>query len=449
MLRGDGFSILRSALEAVSPETAIQNSVSFYPHSGKLIIFGEEMDIRSFRKIHLIAVGKAAPRMADALENILGNYLTDGLVVTKYGHAIPLKKCRIMEAGHPIPDEKSLEAGNQIREYFQTATCKDHLILFLLSGGASSLLCSPAEGISLEEIRAMNQALLSCGADIHEVNTIRRQVSAIKGGKLLADKGGAAVVTLAISDVVGDRPESIGSGPTVPDPTTFADAMEIISKYSLADMLPDSMIRHIGQGYQRENNNLGKIASPPESLHFHIILNNETGLRAAKLAAENLGYSTRILSTRQTGILADCAATFHKSIRNAEPGKICLLSGGECTVKLPPNPGKGGRNQYFTWEMRGLLAEYLRPFWFASIGTDGTDGPTDAAGAWLDRQILRDYENIRREERYSPRVINQTMNFYPLWDRLGNLIRTGPTGTNVMDVQIFLSDFRTDDISGK
>ncbi len=447
MLRGDGFSILRSALEAVSPENAIRRAVQFFPQSGLLRISGEEMDIHSFRKIHLVAVGKAAPRMADALENILGNYLTDGLVVTKYGHAIPLKKCRILEAGHPIPDEKSLEAGSQIGEYFRNLAETDNLIIFLISGGASSLICKPEEGISLDDIRAMNKALLSCGADIHEVNTIRRHVSAVKGGKLLSDKG-TAVVTLAISDVVGDRPESIGSGPTFPDPSTFADAMEIISKYSLADMLPDSIIRHIGQGYQRENKTTRKKASPPESPHFHIILNNETALKVAKLAAENLGYSTRILSTSQTGILADCAATFHKSIRDAELGKICLLSGGECTVKLPPHPGKGGRNQYFTWEMRGLLLEYPHPFWFASLGTDGTDGPTDAAGAWLDQQILRDYENIRKEEHYSPRVINQTMNFYPLWDKLGNLIRTGPTGTNVMDIQIFLTDIPHGEISG-
>ena len=319
---------------------------------GNLIIGDKTFDLSHVNDLFIVGAGKASGAMAAALEEILADRITGGLVVVKYGHAVDLSRISLVEAGHPVPDRNGQEGAERIGRHIAKAG-KNDLVICLLSGGGSALLPSPGPGLTLADKQETIQVLLSCGATIHEINTIRKHLSRIKGGQLALSAHPARVVSLVLSDVVGDDLDVIASGPTVPDPSTFQDCMNILSKYRITEKLPEAINRHLVKGAQ------GKIKETPKPGHpafdhtdHFIIGNNFQALDSARLYAESLGYNTVMLTSLLTGETRD-AAHFHAAIvreitQSGHPAgpPACLLSGGETTVTLKGN-GKGGRNQEF------------------------------------------------------------------------------------------------------
>jgi hydroxypyruvate reductase len=397
-------------------------------------------DLNAFQKIFLVGTGKASNSMALAVEEIFGDRISKGVITTKYGHLLPLKRTEIIEAGHPIPDQKGYEGAKKIQRLLKESGQKD-LVIFLLSGGGSALLPFPVDGIELKEKQEATQLLLDCGADIKEINTIRKHISRMKGGWLAKWAYPSTVIGFILSDVVGDPLDVIGSGPTVPDPSTFEEATEILKKYDLLNKISLSIQEHLQLGKE------GKAEETPkpgdaifEKVYNMIIGSNIIALRAAEKEATSLGFNTLILSSSIVGETRE-AARFHTAIAkevissgNPIPKPACILSGGETTVTIKGN-GLGGRNQEFALagaiEISGIEKVVL-----LSGGTDGSDGPTDATGAVADHATVRRAESMGLD----PKVHLENNDAYPFFKKLGDLLITGPTHTNVMDVRIILVD---------
>ena len=435
-MREDAINIFHAGLEAVDPVAAVRRYVSL--DHGQLIIGDKTFDLSQVKDVFVVGAGKASGAMAAALEGILADRITGGLVVVKYGHAVNLSHISLVEAGHPVPDKNGQEGAERIRKHIATAGEKD-LVLCLMSGGGSALLPSPAPGLTLADKQETIQVLLSCGATIHEINTIRKHLSRIKGGQLALSAHPARVVSLILSDVVGDNLDVIASGPTVPDPSTFQDCMDILSKYRIAEKLPKTIYRHLVDGAQEKIRETPKPGHPAFDHTDHFIIgNNFQALDSARRYAESLGYNTMLLTSLLTGETRD-AAHFHAAIlreisQSGHPSSppACLLSGGETTVTLKGN-GKGGRNQEFTLAS-AIALEGLGPVVCLSAGTDGTDGPTDAAGAILDSTTLA---RARAKELDATAYLADN-DSYHFFQTLGDLFITGPTITNVMDLRIAL-----------
>ena len=400
----------------------------------------KEFNLKDFHQICLVGAGKASASMAQAIAEIFGDRITRGLIVTKYGHSLPLKSTETMESGHPIPDRKGLDGARKMIRLLKDSSPRD-LIIFLLSGGASALLPMPADGILLEEKQEATQLLLDCGADIKEINAIRKHISQIKGGRLAQLAYPSTVLGFILSDVVGDPLDAIGSGPTVPDTSTFDEAWEILRKYDLLNEIAPSIQNHLRLGKE------GKVEETPKpgaaafgKVHNFLIGSNLLALEAAAKESRSLGFNTLILSSSIVGETRD-AARFHAAIAreivqtgNPVPKPACVISGGETTVTIRGD-GKGGRNQEFvlagSMEISGLWKVVL-----LSGGTDGTDGPTDAAGAIADTLTGARATALG----LSPKAHLENNNAYPFFKSLGDLLITGPTRTNVMDVRILLVD---------
>lgn len=435
-MRNEAINIFHAGLEAVDPVAAVRRCVSV--DRGKLTIGDKTFDLSHVNDLFIVGAGKASGAMAAALEEILADRITGGLVVVKYGHAVDLSHISLVEAGHPVPDKNGQEGAERIRKHIATAGEND-LVICLLSGGGSALLPSPCPGLTLADKQETIQVLLSCGATIHEINTIRKHLSRIKGGQLALSAHPARVVSLILSDVVGDDLDVIASGPTVPDPGTFQDCMDILSKYRIAEKLPKAISSHLVKGAQ------GKIKETPKPGHpafdntdHFIIGNNFQALDSARLYAKSLGYNTVMLTSLLTGETRD-AAYFHAAIvremtQSGHPAgpPACLLSGGETTVTLKGS-GKGGRNQEFALAS-AIALEGLEPVVLLSAGTDGTDGPTDAAGAIMDGTTLA-RAGAKGLDAATYLADNDSYHFF---QPLGDLFITGPTRTNVMDVRIVL-----------
>ena len=360
------------------------------------------------------------------------------MITTKLGHRLPLKRTELIEAGHPIPDRNGLEGAHRIRSLLKNSGPED-LVLVVLSGGGSALLPLPVEGITLEEKQEVTQLLLDCGADIKEINTVRKHISQIKGGWLARWAYPSTVLAFILSDVVGDPLDVIGSGPTVPDPSTFEDAWEILRKYNLIREVAPSIQKHLQLGRE------GRVQETPkpgesafEKVHNILMGSNILALRAAQQEASSHGFHTLILSSSIVGETRE-VARFHAAIAkevmtsgNPIPKPACIISGGETTVTIRGR-GRGGRNQEFALagalEIQGLETVVL-----LSGGTDGTDGPTDAAGA------VADHTTVKRALAMGlhPKTHLEENDAYPFFEKLGDLLITGPTQTNVMDVRILL-----------
>lgn len=394
----------------------------------------------NYNRIIVISFGKAAFPMAKALEDCLGNLITAGVGITKYGHRkYDLKKVIMYEAGHPMPDEKGLRATEEIVKLVSRADEKT-LIVCLISGGGSALLVSPCEGITLSEKRKITELLLKAGATINELNAVRKHISKVKGGRLAEFAYPAKIISLIISDVIGDRLDVIASGPTSPDETTYDNALKVLEKYRLTRSCPASILEVLHKGMK------GIIPETPkkgnrifERVENIIIGNNKLLLNGAKVKAKSLGLHTEIISSEISGEARDVGKQFakqaietHNSLSEKNNGKICLISGGETTVTVRGN-GKGGRNMElalaFAIEIDGINGITL-----LSAGTDGTDGPTDAAGAIVDGQIVAKAKAIGlNPEEYL--MNNDSYNFFK---KIDDLLISGPTGTNVMDIQIMV-----------
>jgi glycerate 2-kinase len=435
--------IFSKALSAVDPSKILKDRIRI--EKDRLWIRIEEnseknFDLNTFHKIFLVGTGKASNSMAKAVEEIFGDRMTKGVVTTKYGHLLPLKKTEIIEAGHPIPDQKGYEGAKKIQGLLKKSGPKD-LVIFILSGGGSALLPFPADGIELKEKQEMTQLLLDCGADIKEINTIRKHISRMKGGWLTRWAYPSTVIGFILSDVVGDQLDVIGSGPTVPDPSTFEEALEILKKYDLLNEIAPSIQKHLILGKE------GKVEETPkpgdvvfERVYNSLIGSNILALRAAEKEATSLGLNTLILSSSIEGETRE-ASRFHTAIAkevissgNPIPKPACILSGGETTVTIK-GKGLGGRNQEFALagalEISGIEKVVL-----LSGGTDGTDGPTDASGAMVDHTTVHRAKSMGLD----PKAHLENNDAYPFFQKLGDLLITGPTHTNVMDVRILLVD---------
>jgi glycerate 2-kinase len=435
-MRRDAEAIFYAGLRAVEPATAVKKTVK--RDESHLVIKDMRIDLADLQNLYIIGAGKAAVPMARAIEEILADCITDGLVCTKYGHGDPLTRIGIVEAGHPVPDENSRKGAERIMALVSGAS-KNDLVICLISGGGSALITLPPPGITLNDKRLTTQTLLACGATIHEINTIRKHLSGIKGGLLARAAYPARLITLILSDVVGDDLDVIASGPTVADRSRFSDVEAVMKTYGILDQLPEAVTAHMEAG------KAGKVPETPkpgdmcfETAHPLIIGSNTEAILAAKGAAERLGYNTVMLSSMMEGETREVARVHTAMAKeilksgNPVPRPACLLSGGETTVTIRGN-GKGGRNQEFALAA-ALEIPALENIVILSAGTDGTDGPTDAAGAIADGQTISRAHAIG----LIPRDHLSNNDTYPFFEPLKDLVITGPTQTNVMDLRIVL-----------
>jgi glycerate 2-kinase len=435
-LRGDVRAIFDAGLKAVDPIKAVKNHIN--RDGNTLRVQGIGYDVAAYENIYVIGMGKAAASMAKAVEDILGDKLTSGIVNVKYGHTVPLNKIKINEAAHPVPDDAGLKGSQEIIELLKKTGEKD-LVICLISGGGSALLPLPAGNLTLEDKQAVTKSLLECGADIHEINSIRKQISAVKGGRLAAFVYPSTLISLILSDVIGDDLDVIASGPTVPDTHTFHDCRNIIQKYKLDQRVPKSVIEYIEKGCSGEIEDTPKSDSPVfERTQNAIVGSNILAVSAAKEKAEELGYNSLVLSTfihGETKEVAKVHAAIAKEIRSSgNPLKkpACIISGGETTVTIE-GKGLGGRNQEFVLAA-ALDIDGLNDVVILSGGTDGNDGPTDAAGAFADGTTISRAGKLGLNA-YEYLCDNNSYNFFK---PLGDLLITGPTNTNVMDLRVLL-----------
>jgi glycerate-2-kinase len=415
--------IFRAALRAADPETAVRSRTdeirSTYTSGG-------------FERLLVLGAGKAAAAMASALEESLGDLITAGVLITKYGHlgGYSSSRIRAFEAAHPVPDENGLRATRAAMDMLETADGKT-LLVCLISGGGSALLVSPYEGISLEEKQAITDLLLRAGADIFELNAVRKHLSRVKGGRLARAAFPATVVSLIISDVIGDRLDVIASGPTAPDASTYKDAIGVLEKYSVD--APDGVKRLFEKGIAGRTPETPKEGDEAFGNVKNIIVgSNRMALDAARDKAGQMGFRAEVISDSLAGEAKEAALRLAEKARSVKTRPACLISGGETTVTVK-GTGKGGRNTElalaFAIEINGSKGITL-----LSAGTDGTDGPTDAAGAVADGTTVSRAALLRLDPNSHLRN-NDSYNFFK---REGGLIVTGPTGTNVMDIQIML-----------
>ena len=436
-LRAAAQAILREALQAADPHRLVRQHLRL--RAGALEAAGVRHRIGRGR-IALVAAGKAAVPMARAAEEVLGDHLGEGLAVSTASEG-PLRTARLLTASHPVPDARGLAAAAEV-ESLARGLGRDDLLLVLLSGGASALLPAPAEGLTLEDKARTTGLLLRAGATIHELNAVRKHLSRLKGGGLARAAAPARVVTLVLSDVVGDDLSTIASGPTVPDPTTFADALDVLRRRAVLDDVPAAVRARLEAGAR------GEIAETPKpgAAAFRrgatrIVGSNRLSVEAAAREARRQGLRPVVLTTRLEGEAREVArvlvAVLRECVESARPAAapLCLLAGGETTVTVRGH-GQGGRNQELAVAAARALEGFPVPAVVASLGTDGIDGASDAAGGVADDTSLARAAALGLASASAFLEANDTRNYL---GPLGDLILTGPTGTNVVDVVALLA----------
>lgn len=430
--------IFKAGVQSVLPEILIRDNIILennYLYCKNLVF-----NLDGFEHIYIIGFGKASAAMALSMENLLDIKITGGHIITKYGHSVKLKRLFITEAGHPLPDNNGLAGTEKVVHVIEQATERDFIIV-LISGGGSALLADLPGQISLDDLKITNRFLVNSGADIGEMNSVRKHISRLKGGQLARLSYPASLLTLMLSDVIGDSMDVIASGPTVADPSTYNDALQVIDKYNLGISLPASVMGYLEKGRSGLISETVKEGDPVLQHTWNCILgNNNTALFEAKKMAEHFGYQAFIVSDAVSGNINEVSEYLFSNIaqftRKSDNTKTALLFGGEPTVH-PTGEGKGGRSQHLALLMAKKIAG-MPGVTFLSAGTDGTDGPTDATGAVCDGSTLQ----------YAVRegidIQKSTLNFdaYPFFEAVGGLLKTGPTYTNVMDLMILLIDNR-------
>ena len=428
-------TIFLKALESVRPLTVVK---------GYLDKVRTYYSMKGFNSLLVIGFGKAAYQMAEAVEDVFEDELkTGGVVVTKYGHTgsgkSRLKKIKVCEAGHPIPDENGIEATEGIIKALREADEKT-LVVCLVSGGGSALFVSPCDGIVLKEKQLVTDLLLKAGADIRELNSVRKHLSRVKGGRLAEIAYPAEMISLMISDVIGDRLDVIASGPTAPDSSTYQDALDVINKYALAEKTPAPVMELLKRGADGSIPDTPKKGDPVfQNVQNTIIGSNRIAIEAAKREAAFLGCKTEVLSTEIKGEASDVGIWLAGKAKDLRLNPLsgserfhCLISGGETTVKVK-GKGKGGRNTELALSF-AMAVEGVEGITLLSAGTDGTDGPTDAAGAIVDGHTIAKAKDLGM----NPREYLENNDSYNFFKKIDTLLITGPTGTNVMDVQIIV-----------
>lgn len=417
----DAKHIFHAAVHAVSPF-----QLSDFP-----------LDSMDMKSMHVVGAGKASMAMAATLEQTFPNHSWNGHVVVPHGYIasfpvdqMPPQRIRVVEGGHPHPDQASHQSATEALQIAEALGDDDTLVV-LLSGGASALWSLPHSGLTLKDQQTINRKLLECGADIHQINTIRKHLSAIKGGQLAYGAWPARTITIAISDVIEDDESVIGSGPTVPDPTTSQDCLEILKNYDIH--VPPSVFNHLQLGVNHQRLETPKPGSKRlEKSSFHLMASNADALRAAHQMATELGYE--VISTEEgiQGEAREIGRIMAQRLLRIRPGK-CFIWGGETTVTLQGS-GKGGRNQELAlaaaYELKGMDVDGV----LLSGGTDGIDGPTDAAGAWATPQTVP----LAQSKGLDPEEALRNNDAYHCLKPIHHLLITGPTHTNVMDIGIAL-----------
>jgi glycerate 2-kinase len=440
-MRFEADEIFRSSLEAVDPYQAVKRFV----HVEKdLLVVGiddkhrVELDLTKYNRISLVGAGKAAAPMARAIEELLGGRLHTGMINVKYGFTEELAVTEVVEAGHPLPDQRGVEGTKKIINFLKSAGEKD-LIFSLISGGGSALLPQPAGEITLAEKQEITRRLLACGASIDEINAVRKHISLSKGGQMARAAFPATIVNLMLSDVVGDKVEVIASGPFTPDSSTFEKVRDVLRRYDLRDT-PATIYGYLAAGAE------GRIPETPKEgetifdrVSNFVVGSNILALQAAAKKAEEFGYETLILSsmiegeTREVALVHSAIAKEVVKTGRPLPPPACIISGGETTVTIR-GKGLGGRNQEFCLAAALDLAELPPRVVILSGGTDGNDGPTDAAGAVVDPLTVKRGKEVGVEAL----TFLDDNDAYHFFEKTKGLLLTGPTNTNVMDVRLVL-----------
>lgn len=427
--------IFLAAVQSVLPDKMIRPHV--FVRDTLLFMPGMQISLTNLNCIYVIGAGKATALMAKEIENILGKLITKGIVVVKYGYGCYLKHIELIEAGHPVPDSNGYEAAQKILEIAKQANNND-LIICLISGGGSALLTDFPEGLDINDIIITNNVLLRSGADIKEMNAVRKHLSKIKGGQLTNTAYPALLVSLILSDVIGDSLDAIASGPTVADTTTFGDAINVLEKYKLLDDIPRNVIEYLKKGVE------GIIAETPKPgnpvfarTHNFILGSNKIALEAAHRKAVELGLDSVVITPelesdtfKITEQIIETAIKYKNDTGIKKP--YCLLYGGETTLHVKGN-GKGGRNQHMALYAAFLLHD-KEGITFLAAGSDGSDGPTPAAGAVVNTKTMEQASSQGMDIRNYLKDFD-SFNFF---EKAGGHIITGATMTNVMDIIVVI-----------
>lgn len=434
--RAIALNLVNAALSAVDPAAAIKRYLRLQGET--LFVADRAYDLSQYKRILVVGAGKAGAPMAQAIESILGDRVTTGIVNVKYGYTAPTNIIELNQAGHPIPDEKGVAGAQKIADLL-SGTTKEDLVIALISGGGSALMVLPTPGISLADKRKLTDSLLRSGATINEINTIRKHLSQVKGGGLARLANPADIITLMLSDVVGSPLDVIASGPTVPDTTTFADAWAVLESHDLIDDLPKSIEARLRAGMAGEVPETPKVDDPIfANCHNLVVASNEIAAEATIKQAKADGLSTMLLSTYVEGeareVARVLAAIAKEMVHSQNPLKppACVILGGETTVTIKGH-GLGGRNQEIALAAAIQIADLPNTV-ILTLATDGSDGPTDAAGGIVDGQTVA----RARELGLDAQQYLADNDSYRFLQKLGDLVITGPTNTNVNDLAFVL-----------
>lgn len=438
--RRDAFDILGTALVAVEPGAAIRNALSYDAATQILQARERSYSLSEIERVFLVGAGKAGAPMAAAVHELLGDKLTGGLVTVKYGYGSDAanEKLQIREAGHPLLDENGIAATAEIIALLENTTERD-LVIGVISGGGSALLEQPVPGVTLLDLQALTSALLACGATINQLNIIRKHLSRVKGGQLARLAQPARMLNLLLSDVVGSPLDIIASGPTVPDTSTYADAWHILESFGLPGKIPASIAAHLQKGVGGQIPETPRVDDPLfERVQNLVVGDNRVAAHAALAKAAELGYNPLLLSTFIEGEARDVAkwyaAVAREVLFSSHPvGRpAAILAGGETTVTLR-GEGKGGRNQEMALAA-ALALEGLTDVLIVPFATDGSDGPTDAAGALAEGDTIA----RGRDAGLDPQAFLDRNDAYNFFAKTGDLVITEPTNTNVNDLTLIL-----------
>lgn len=426
----------KSVLKNVNPREFLPDVVQWNQKNKLLSVYDENFELKDDQKIYVIGTGKASPTMAISMENILGSDLENGFIIAPPDSESAPSHIEMMEGSHPLPDQNSKKATEKLISLIEEIP-ENSIVINLLSGGTSALLCKPADELNIDDFQKTYKILLESGANIHEVNTVRKALSDVKGGRLLSYFNEVTLLDLVISDVPNDELASIGSGPTTPQEISYDKAFKVLKKYMVWNDLPHDIRNHLADEMDLETQNGGSFETQDLPDHQQWIVSSAS--KVAQQVKEMLiedGYETTLIEPAWSGLVDEFEDHIMKHLddkRKDSAGKIALIFFGESTVKVT-GEGLGGRNQEIALRMAKRLQDFNQPIVFLSAGTDGIDGPTDVAGAVVDQNT---YEEANSNG-INPDKFIQNNDSYHFFEKFGGHIKTGPTGNNVMDIQLAL-----------